>query len=44
MPNLIPAEQLAVEIDCFTCEYDTALYHDNTQNITEKVSDAVDYR
>ena len=42
MPNLTPAEQLAVEIDRFTYEYDTALYHDNTQNMTENVSELVE--
>ena len=39
MPDLIPAEQLAVEIDRFIYGYDTALYHDNTQNMTENISE-----
>lgn len=39
MPDLTPAEQLAVEIDRFTYDYDTALYHDNSQGMTENVSE-----
>lgn len=39
MPDLTPAEQLAVEIDRFIYGYDTALYHDNNQNMTENVSE-----
>jgi len=39
LPDLTPAEQLAVEIDRFTFDYDTALYHDNSRNMTENVSD-----
>ncbi|MEZ3506784.1 MAG: DUF4316 domain-containing protein [Lachnospiraceae bacterium] len=39
MPNLTPAEQLAVEIDRFIYGYDTALYHDNNQSMTENVSE-----
>ena len=39
MSDLTPAEQLAVEIDCFTYDYDTALYHDNSQSMTENVSE-----
>ena len=39
MPNLTLAEQLAVEIDRFVYDYDTALYHDNSQSMTEKVSE-----
>ncbi len=39
IPDLTPAEQLAVEIDRFTYDYDTALYHDNNQNMTENVSE-----
>ena len=42
MPDLTPAEQLAVEFDRFTFEYDTALYHDNARNMTENVSDLVE--
>ena len=39
MPDLTPAEQLAVEIDRFIYGYDTALYHDNKQSMTENVSE-----
>ena len=39
MPDLTPAEQLAVEIDRFIYGHDTALYRDNTQNMTENVSE-----
>ena len=39
MPDLTPAEQLAVEIDRFAYDYDTALYHDSNQNMTENVSE-----
>ena len=39
MPDLTPAEQLAVEIDRFTYDYDTALYHDNSQSMAENVSE-----
>ena len=39
MPDLTPTEQLAVEIDRFTYDYDTALYHDSSQNMTENVSE-----
>ena len=39
MPDLTPAEQLAVEIDRFIYNYDAALYHDNSQNMTENVSE-----
>ena len=39
MPDLTPAEQLAVEIDRFEYDYDTALYHNNSQNMTENVSE-----
>ena len=39
MPDLTPAEQLAVEIDRFIYGYDTALYHDNNQSMTESVSE-----
>ena len=42
MPGLTPAEQLAVEIDRFTYDYDTALYHDNSQSMTENVSELAD--
>ena len=39
MPDLEPAEQLAVEIDRFTHDYDEILYHDSTRNMTENVSE-----
>lgn len=39
MPDLSPAEQLTVEIDRFTHDYDTDLYHDNSQSMTEHVSE-----
>ena len=39
MPDLTPAEQLAVEIDRFAYDYDTALYHDSSQSMTENVSE-----
>ncbi len=39
MPDLTPAEQLAVEIDRFTYDYDTALYRDSSQSMTENVSE-----
>ena len=39
MPDLTPAEQLAVEIDRFIYGYDTALYRDNNQSMTENVSE-----
>ena len=42
MPDLTPAEQLAVEIDRFTYDYDTALYHDSIQNMTENISEIVE--
>ena len=38
MPDLTPAEQLAVEIDRFVYDYDTALYRDNSQSMTVNVS------
>lgn len=37
MPNLTPAEQLAVEIDRFIYIYDMNVYHDNNQTMTENV-------
>ena len=37
MPDLMPAEQLAMEIDRFIYGYDTALYHENNQSMTENV-------
>ncbi len=39
MPDLTPAERLAVEIDRFIYDYDTALYRDNSQSMTENVSE-----
>ena len=39
MPNLTPAEQLAVEIDRFIYIYDMNVYHDNNQTMTENVSE-----
>ena len=42
MPDLTPVEQLAVELDRFTCEYDAAVYHDNSQSMTENVSELAD--
>ena len=42
MPDLTPAEQLAVELDRFTYDYDTAIYHDNSQSMTENVSELAD--
>ena len=39
MPDLTPAEQLAVEIDRFIYDYDTNVYHDNNQTMTENVSE-----
>ncbi|MCX4337845.1 MAG: DUF4316 domain-containing protein, partial [Bacteroidales bacterium] len=42
MPDLAPAEQLAVELDRFTYDYDTAVYHDNSQSMTENVSELAD--
>ena len=37
MPDLTPAEQLAVEIDRYVYQYDTVQYHDNSCNMTENV-------
>ncbi len=39
MPDLTSAEQLAVEIDRFIYNYDTNVYHDNNQTMTENVSE-----
>ena len=39
MPDLTPAERLAVEIDRFIYGYDIALYRDNNQSMTENVSE-----
>ena len=42
MPDLTPAQQLAVELDRFTYDYDAAAYHDNSQSMTENVSELAD--
>lgn len=39
MPDLTPAEQLAVAFDRLSYDYDTILYHDSTRNMTENVSE-----
>ena len=39
MPDLSPAEQLAVEIDRFSHDYDVYSYRNNNQNMTESVSE-----
>ncbi len=39
MPDLTPAEQLAVEIDRFTYGYDIYSYRDNVQSMTENISE-----
>ena len=39
MPDLAPAEQLAVAFDRLSYDYDTILYHDSTRNMTENVSE-----
>ena len=39
MPDLAPAEQLAVEIDRFSHDYDVYSYRNNNQNMTESVSE-----
>ena len=39
MPDLTPAEQLAVTFDRLSYDYDRILYHDSTQNMTENVSE-----
>lgn len=39
MPDLTPAEQLAVEIDCFSHDYDIYSYRNNNPNMTESVSE-----
>ena len=39
MPDLTPAEQLAVELDRFVYDYDTDLYRDSSRNMTENVSE-----
>lgn len=39
MPDLPQKEQLAVELDRLSYDYDTVLYHDSTRNMTENVSE-----
>ena len=39
MPDLGPAEQLAVEIDRFSYDYDVYFYRNNNLNMTESVSE-----
>lgn len=39
MPDLTPAEQLAVEIDRFIYGYDIYSYHNNFQSMTENISE-----
>ena len=39
MPDLSQEEQLAVELDRLSYDYDTMLYHDSTRNMTENVSE-----
>ena len=42
MPDLAPAEQLAVEIDRFSHDYDVYSYRNNNPNMTESVSEISD--
>ena len=42
MPDLTPAEQLAVEIDRFIYGYDTNAYHDDNRSMTENVSEILE--
>lgn len=39
MPDLTPAEQLAVEIDRFSHDYDIYSYRNSNPNMTESVSE-----
>ena len=39
MPDLPQEEQLAVELDRLSYDYDTVLYHDSTRNMNENVSE-----
>lgn len=39
MPDLEQTEQLAVELDRFSYDYDRNLYHDTNRNMTENVSE-----
>lgn len=39
IPDLEPAEQLAVEFDRFYFDYDAVLYHDSIRSMTENVSE-----
>ena len=43
LPDLTPAEQLAVEIDRFSHDYDIYSYRNNNPNMTESVSEMVKY-
>lgn len=43
MPDLPQEEQLAVELDRLSYDYDTVLYHDSTRNMTENVSELAEY-
>lgn len=42
MPDLTPAEQLAVEFDRFVCDYDRNQYHDSIQSMTENILDGAE--
>lgn len=42
LPDLTPMEQFAVEIDRFVYAYDTDLYRDSIQNMTEGVAEITD--
>lgn len=42
MPDLTPAEQLAVEFDRFVYDYDRSQYHDSIQSMTENVKDGAE--
>ena len=42
MPDLTPAEQLAVEFDRFVYDYDRNQYHDSIQSMTENVADGAE--
>ena len=43
MPDLPQEEQLAVELDRLSYDYDTVLYHDSTRNMTENVSELAEF-
>lgn len=42
MPDLTPAERLAVEFDRFVYDYDRSQYHDSIQSMTENVADGAE--